>query len=54
MFDRRDELAELYKMRANVRVDSKAFAAARGDYDHVLALMCGLTSSDWFDQFGPV
>lgn len=35
----RDELAELYKMRGNVRVDLKSFSSAKEDYDRVLQLM---------------
>ena len=35
----REELAELYKMRGNVRVDLKSFALAKQDYDRVLELM---------------
>ena len=31
----RDELAELYKMRANARVDLKRFPEAKVDYDKV-------------------
>jgi tetratricopeptide (TPR) repeat protein len=38
-FLRRDELAELYKMRGNVRVDLKSFSLAKEDYDRVLELM---------------
>ena len=33
----RDEMSELYKMRANTRVDLKRFEEAKIDYDKVLA-----------------
>ena len=36
----RDEMAELYKMRANVRVDLKRFAEAKTDYDKVSLARC--------------
>eukprot|EP00960_Hanusia_phi_P054393 762639-Hanusia_phi.AAC.8 len=35
----RDELAELFKFRANARVDLKRFSEAKQDYDTVLAIM---------------
>ena len=33
----RDEMAELYKMRGNTRVDLKRFEEAKIDYDKVIA-----------------
>ncbi len=33
----RDEMAELYKMRGNTRVDLKRFQEAKIDYDKVVA-----------------
>jgi tetratricopeptide (TPR) repeat protein len=35
----RDEMAELYKMRANARVDLKRFGEAKVDYDKVIGMM---------------
>ena len=36
----RDEMAELYKMRANARVDLKRFEEAKVDYDKVCVCVC--------------
>ncbi len=35
----RDEIAELYKIRGNVRVDLKRFVDAKKDYDIVVGIM---------------